>query len=89
MEAKHHLALLGAFAQLRKEVEEVTEAVSPVLAKQENAERRWSLFVGLAVERFERWVRLAKYESLEKFIAEELPPLDVVMVWHTYLLNPG
>ncbi|KAJ2936089.1 hypothetical protein H1R20_g1003, partial [Candolleomyces eurysporus] len=36
-------------------------------------EKRWAWFVGLAVER--HWRTLS-------------PPLDVLMVWHSYMLNP-
>lgn len=29
-----------------------------------------------------------KHESFDSLL-ENLPPLDVIMVWHAYLLNPG
>ena len=51
--------------------------------------RPWSWFVGLAVERFQRWVETLKpHEDWESWLREELPPLDVLMVWHAYTLNP-
>ncbi|KAF8548444.1 hypothetical protein OG21DRAFT_1394747, partial [Imleria badia] len=48
---------------------------------------RWGWFVSLAVERFQRWcvgVRDMQAGTIENM----LPPIDVVMVWHAYLLNP-
>lgn len=40
-----------------------------------------------AMKRFKRWclgIREVQTGTVEK----TLPPIDVVMVWHTYLLNP-
>ena len=34
------------------------------------------------------WAEHVKDKPLEIWIEQELPPLDVLMVWHTYLLNP-
>jgi hypothetical protein len=45
-----------------------------------------------AVIRFQRWVEHlsppSKLNTLEKFVRRNLPPLDVWMVLHAYLLNP-
>ena len=42
--------------------------------------------------RFQRWVEHipppSKLNTLEKFVRRNLPPLDVWMVLHAYLLNP-
>ncbi|KAK6981762.1 hypothetical protein R3P38DRAFT_3113380 [Favolaschia claudopus] len=54
-----------------------------------NMESRWPWFVGLAVERFEKWCTALKPSHTEQGLASILPPLDVLMVWHAYLLNPG
>ncbi|KAG5641124.1 hypothetical protein DXG03_005951 [Asterophora parasitica] len=65
--------------------------------------RRWVWFVGLAVERFEKWCQSfqlgagrdwppesEKSEKLNEAVAtDHLPPLDVLMVWHSYMLSPG
>jgi hypothetical protein len=40
------------------------------------------------VGRFHRWILTLKPVSDERFIPKFLPPLDVWMVLHTYLLNP-
>ena len=37
---------------------------------------------------FERWCKALKHVAFDSFL-EDLPPLDVIMVWHAYLLNPG
>ncbi|SJL08357.1 uncharacterized protein ARMOST_11720 [Armillaria ostoyae] len=57
----------------------------------EDKERRWSWFVGLAVERFERWCKELTATRADKmdFADQCLPPVDVIMVWHAYLLNPA
>ncbi|KAK6996819.1 hypothetical protein R3P38DRAFT_3070679, partial [Favolaschia claudopus] len=54
-----------------------------------DAGARWPWFVGLAVERFEKWCTALKPSHTEQGLASILPPLDVLMVWHAYLLNPG
>ena len=38
--------------------------------------------------RFTRWVSYTRVAPLQQWIQEELPPLDVLMVWHAYTLNP-
>jgi len=38
--------------------------------------------------RFERWVQSLQLVPLEKFVTEHIPPVDVWMVWHAYLLSP-
>jgi hypothetical protein len=61
--------------------------------------RKWETFVEGAVDRFEVWWGKIDQETpaygekdgphryLEK-VADPLPPLDVFMVWHAYMLNP-
>jgi len=53
-EIKGHLALLHAFAELKKQVDgdKVTVQVAPNVTL--NRERRWTWFVGVAVERYVR-----------------------------------
>ncbi|KII94204.1 hypothetical protein PLICRDRAFT_419726 [Plicaturopsis crispa FD-325 SS-3] len=86
---KGHLGLLHAFYSLRCQVEEGSDPRLPEWSTKVDPERRWAWFVGLAVERFERWVLAVGLHDIDTFIAEYLPPLDVIMVWHAYLLNPG
>nr|GAT45567.1 predicted protein [Mycena chlorophos] len=88
---KDHLALLHAFADLRARVEDTSAEDLGIeyFPPESEKERRWSVFVGFAVERFERWCLALTAKETESGIAAILPPLDVLMVWHTYLLNPG
>ncbi|KAJ7276641.1 hypothetical protein C8J57DRAFT_1176997 [Mycena rebaudengoi] len=85
---KDHLALLHAFSELKIQVEGLPDADIPLLPS--DKERRWACFVGFAVERFEKWCKNLQPgpSQSEKGIATILPPIDVLMVWHAYLLNP-
>ncbi|TCD60359.1 hypothetical protein EIP91_010319 [Steccherinum ochraceum] len=93
---KAHLALLRAFKELRTTVQE-TDAKSlnlPPVVSELTKDKRWTWFVGLAVERFQRWLGtiVSKSQSAvatDTFIGYCMPPLDVLMVWHSYLLNPS
>ncbi|KAF8816815.1 hypothetical protein BYT27DRAFT_7206959 [Phlegmacium glaucopus] len=102
---KGHLALLHAFADLKKHVEGLQEAIPQMPA---DLERRWAWFVALAVERFDVWCHKLQPPrgprdwnpepgilgppwqppDAEKGLEVTLPPLDVMMVWHAYMLNP-
>lgn len=81
-----HLGLLQHFWDLRQAVENGKDARIPASAQALEPELRWAWFVALAVDRFERWVKAIRYNFA---VDDSLPPLDVVMVWHAYLLNPG
>lgn len=74
------------------------------------AEKRWSIYVSRAVDRFDVWIRnfvpdqqMASLDWMQKgglqavyyqspppldFSKDNLPPIDVLMVWHAYMLNP-
>ncbi|KZP04393.1 hypothetical protein FIBSPDRAFT_767494 [Athelia psychrophila] len=81
-----HLGLLRLFWDLRQRAESVDQdSRLPAFTKRMDPELRWAYFVTLAVDRFERWVKNMHADSVS-FI---FPPIDVVMVWHAYLLNPG
>ncbi|KZF24514.1 hypothetical protein L228DRAFT_245470 [Xylona heveae TC161] len=130
-----HLKLLEAFYKLRETVSHTDglfgiydnlapqagdeKLRGPALAK--IAEKRWSIYVARAADRFERWwdacvpasisgrtfpdplaarlreEQLSPVSQFEKFPTlgarlkyspDNLPPLDVLMVWHAYMLNP-
>ena len=38
--------------------------------------------------RFQRWLKFVKRTVLATWVMQEIPPLDVLMVWHSYMLNP-
>ncbi|KAF8638227.1 hypothetical protein AX16_010537, partial [Volvariella volvacea WC 439] len=86
------LPACGAFAELRRKVEiEYMDLPEWNYSMPNDPKRRWGWFIGIAVERFERWCMTFPSTSDESPIyvgRDDLPPLDVMMVWHAYLLNP-
>ncbi|KAF8664178.1 hypothetical protein AX16_000799, partial [Volvariella volvacea WC 439] len=87
---KAHLSLLGAFAELREKVEmEYMDLPEWNYSMPNDPKRRWGWFIGIAVERFEQWCMALLPHDPHNYIGrDDLPPLDVMMVWHAYLLNP-
>ncbi|KWU45916.1 hypothetical protein RHOSPDRAFT_32393 [Rhodotorula sp. JG-1b] len=79
-----HLRLLGAFDRLRKTVERTDEGI----AKDLDASSRWSLFVEVAVYRLEIYLRALMATVHDGEPEKVLPPLDVCLVLHSYLVNP-
>jgi hypothetical protein len=79
-DAKGHLTLLRDFHGKDSRI--------PEWIMKLERERQWAWFVGIAVERFEWWCQSTKYSTSDSFLAHGLPPCDVLMVWHAYLLNP-
>lgn len=82
-EMKAHLKLLAGFDALQTLVRETPEATGHVL----DGDTRWSVFCTRAEKNFERWVK-ALPNGKRRLEDVELPPLDVVMCWHAYMLNP-
>ncbi|KAG2335695.1 hypothetical protein BDR05DRAFT_1006548 [Suillus weaverae] len=79
---KAHLQLLAAFSHLKQRV---VASESLIAGLESDSEKRWVWFVNLAVERFERWCLTIEQSDI---VEQRLPPIDVTMVWHAYLLNP-
>ncbi|KAG5637806.1 hypothetical protein H0H81_003138 [Sphagnurus paluster] len=89
-QVKGHLALLHAFAKLRAEIDTLddnTQRLLPFIPT--DKDRRWAWFVGLAVDRFSVWCDSLRPGDSLSTADDFLPPLDVLMVWHAYMLNPG
>ncbi|KAG2145431.1 uncharacterized protein EDB93DRAFT_504192 [Suillus bovinus] len=80
---KAHLQLLAAFSHLKQRV---VASENLIAGLESDSEKRWVWFVNLAVERFERWCLTIKQSDT---VEHRLPPIDVTMVWHAYLLNPS
>lgn len=89
-----HLVLLGAFHRLKEEVLSLKGIKADIPME---PEERWAVFLQRAVYRFEQWaIRMIGGEGQEEeesskprtLEPNEVPPLDVLMVWHTYMLNP-
>ncbi|KAF4334705.1 hypothetical protein FBEOM_11445 [Fusarium beomiforme] len=55
----------------------------------ERRQAKWPRFVELATVRFLAWRASFNRSSEREITRENLPPLDVLMVWHSFLLNPG
>ncbi|KAJ3489796.1 hypothetical protein NLJ89_g11494 [Agrocybe chaxingu] len=85
LEIKGHLAILHLFAVMRLRIESLEVSVPHMPL---DSERRWGWFVGLAVERFDIWCRSLHIDDSRLQPEIVLPPLDVLMVWHSYMLNP-
>ncbi|PCH42493.1 hypothetical protein WOLCODRAFT_17768 [Wolfiporia cocos MD-104 SS10] len=84
-----HLNLLSAFKKLRITIERNEILNLPPLAKDLSKLQRWSWFVNLAVDRFHQWAEVMhNANSLHIWDVDFIPPLDVLMVWHAYMLNP-
>ncbi|CCA72245.1 hypothetical protein PIIN_06179 [Serendipita indica DSM 11827] len=82
-ELQAHLRLLGAFSKLKYDVQQQEEGVAAT-----SKDTAWVVFVNRAVERFFKWASASWDHHVPGFDERLVPPLDVVMVWHTYLLNP-
>ncbi|KAJ5520066.1 hypothetical protein N7463_000519 [Penicillium fimorum] len=84
------------------EVRNFSDPRKQVQAAARIREKRWAVYVARAVDRFTVWwqtclpslnnSRISTLNSSSKakiaWSANILPPLDVIMVWHAYMLNP-
>jgi hypothetical protein len=78
-----HLRLLGAFDRLRYTVQHPAEGIPSGMQH----EHLWVLFLNRAVYRFEAFMTAIWPNNVVIASTEAtMPPLDVLMVWHTYLL---
>ncbi|KAK4097052.1 hypothetical protein N658DRAFT_400638, partial [Parathielavia hyrcaniae] len=75
-----HLQVLDLFVDLRGRVEGWGASSGAV------ADVVWQDFVKFAVARFTHWFRTARRPVVE--MEASVPPLDVLMVWHSFMLNP-
>lgn len=84
-EMKLHLRLLAAFDLLQQKVRTTPETQGDIL----DGDTRWAVFCVRAKHEFQRWVsQLRTRRDRGKLRGEELPGLEVMMVWHAYMLNP-
>lgn len=79
-----HVRLLAAFERLRQKVEAGCAGIAADL----DPKSRWSLFVNVAVHRLEMFLRIMSMMSNEGHMEQVLPPLDVAMALHAYMLQP-
>jgi len=83
-ELQAHLKLLGAFDILKRSV------VEQRLPEGLNKEQSWVVFVNRAVHRFYTLLQANWTDGCVVASSEAtMPPLDVVLIWHSYLLVRG
>ncbi|KAJ2897352.1 Glycine-rich domain-containing protein 1 [Zalerion maritima] len=99
-EVQTHLLLLDAIVNLKMEVEDWVESCSPASREgdgktrsSKSKEETWTFFTQLATLRFLKWAKAlaadrAKGGEKGKMAKIEIPSLDVLMAWHTSMLNP-
>ncbi|KIM19567.1 hypothetical protein M408DRAFT_83383 [Serendipita vermifera MAFF 305830] len=78
-----HLKLLGAIHKLKQNVQSQEDGIAA-----RNKDQAWVVFVNRAVHRFYQWTTSPWSRHLPRLTEQVVPPLDVIMVWHSYLLNP-
>ena len=79
-EVQAHLKILGAFSRLKTRVSLAQETVSENRLEPDAA---WTVFLCRAVHRFEKWIQS---RPMSKPVPWAVVPLDVLMVWHSYML---
>lgn len=92
---KAHLIILRAFHRLRQNVYSVTRKAIPSCSDAA-LQQAWEVFLARAVWRFELWLKHVVARPIRDSMyvgpvntwlnPHEIPPIDVVMVWHSYLL---
>ncbi|KAF8598557.1 hypothetical protein BDV93DRAFT_336804 [Ceratobasidium sp. AG-I] len=86
-EIRAHLSFLGAFARLKAQVK--SQKGSDVRG---SVDELWATYIARAVDRFAKWVdKVVHHQTgsdLRELAVVDVPPLDVLMAWHTYMLNP-
>ncbi|GHJ90217.1 hypothetical protein NliqN6_6619 [Naganishia liquefaciens] len=84
-EMQLHLRLLAAFDTMQQKVRITPETQGDIL----DGDTRWAVFCVRAKQEFQRWaleLRRRGYRGMLR--GEDLPGLEVMMVWHSYMLNP-
>ena len=86
-EIQAHLSFLGAFARLKAQVK---SQKGPDVRG--SVDELWATYIARAVDRFAKWIDKVVYHQtgsdLRELAEVDVPPLDVLMAWHTYMLNP-
>ena len=81
---KAHLRLTGAFMALFQEVDGGT------FDPDQPPPQAFTSFLARAVHRFELWLKhiVLPSKNRSSIAPNEFPPLDVVVVWHAFVLAP-
>ncbi|KAG8805044.1 hypothetical protein FRC17_005756, partial [Serendipita sp. 399] len=91
-DAQAHLRLLAAFDKLKRDVYDIHSSQSEGEEGERDTprdpHRAWVVFVNRAVYRFDQFMSGKWTSDFPRWSETAILPLDVIMVWHTYLLNP-
>ncbi|RPA72289.1 hypothetical protein BJ508DRAFT_76431 [Ascobolus immersus RN42] len=93
-----HLELLGCIAELRRKVENCSDSDFALglnaifLSQHEHTAdqlrlERWKRFLVIAAARWEVWFKAWGAGGCE-WSTSTIPPLEVLAIWHAFLLNP-
>jgi len=80
-ELQAHLRLLGAIYRLKQDVQTQGDGIAVI-----DRDLAWVVYVNRAVRRFYQWTSCSWRPKCPGVSEEIAPPLDVMMVWHSYLL---
>lgn len=94
---KAHLVLLRAFYELREQIRLRASKSSATAENRLSFEQEWRVFLFRAVWRFELWLKHVVNRTPADYSQQygpsprwsdprKIPPIDVLMVWHSYLL---
>lgn len=79
VELQHHLRILGAFSVLQGKIKAAGRSKS-------ESDAAWAVFLARAVYRFHKWAGFIRITTQGTVPTDYMPPLDVLMVWHSYML---
>jgi hypothetical protein len=74
-----HLQVLGAFAHLKQNVSDMNSS-------QADNDQAWTIYINRAVHRFNTFMEAEWPNGFPGWMEETTPPLDVLMVLHSYML---
>jgi hypothetical protein len=77
---KAHLTVLGAFSKLKENVHHMTGGLNI------DKDRAWVVYINRAVHRFNTFMGTEWPNGFQGWTEETTPPLDVLMVLHSYML---
>ncbi|MBW0482416.1 hypothetical protein O181_022131 [Austropuccinia psidii MF-1] len=83
-QVQNHLILLKAFYKLKQIIQcKLIKSVSD-----SHCNQIFSKFLNHSISKFHCWLKSLEDFNQASLSLNELPTLDVLMVWHTYCLNP-
>lgn len=80
-ELQAHLTLLGAFEKLKRDI-----LLGDTEVTRRSKDEAWVVFVNRAVHRFYKLLETPWPTTIVASSETTMPPLDILLVWHSYLL---